>query len=61
VTKSEQLPLSEKEMELVRQIAKRDGVTEDEAATQLVQKEIARRVRKRTGKGPARVYSIKRR
>ena len=61
MTKSEQLPLSEKEMELVRQIAKRDGVTEDEAATQLVQKEIARRVRKRTGKGPARVYSIKRR
>lgn len=61
VTKSEQLPLSEKEMELVRQIAKRDGVSEDEAATQLVQKEIARRVRKRTGKGPARVYSIRRR
>jgi hypothetical protein len=61
VTKSEQLPLSEKEMELVRQIAKRDGVTEDEAATQLVQKEIARRVRKRTGKGPAKIYAMRRR
>jgi len=60
VTKSEQLPLSEKEMELVQQIAKRDGVTEDEAATQLVQKEIARRVRKRTGRGPGRIYPIRR-
>ncbi|HZR03667.1 MAG TPA: hypothetical protein VFA81_10900 [Burkholderiales bacterium] len=60
MTKSEQLPLSEKEMELVQQIAKRDGVTEDEAATQLVQKEIARRVRKRTGRGPGRIYPIRR-
>lgn len=39
----------------MRQIAKREGITEDEAATQLVQKEIARRVRKRTGRGPGRV------
>lgn len=53
--------MSDKEIELVKQIAKREGITEDEAATQLVQKEIARRVRKRTGKTPARVYSIKRR
>lgn len=55
------LDLSDKEIELVRQIAKREGISEDEAATQLVQKEIARRVRKRTGKGPAKVYGIKRR
>lgn len=54
----EPLDLSDKEMDLVRQIAKREGITEDEAATKLVQKEIARRVRKRTGRGPARVVQI---
>lgn len=54
------LDLSDKEIELVRQIAKREGISEDEAATQLVQKEIARRVRKRTGKNPAKVYRLKR-
>lgn len=53
------LDLSDKEIELVRQIAKREGISEDEAATQLVQKEIARRVRKRTGKGPGKVYTYR--
>jgi hypothetical protein len=53
------LDLSDKEIELVRQIARREGITEDEAATQLVQKEIARRVKKRTGKNPAKVYRLK--
>lgn len=55
------LDLSDREIDLVRQIAKREGITEDEAATQLVQKEIARRVRKKTGKGPAKVYGIRKR
>lgn len=59
--KKEPLDLSDKEIELVRQIARREGITDDEAATQLVQKEIARRVRKKTGRGPARVYNYKRR
>jgi hypothetical protein len=57
----EPLDLSDKEIDLVRQIAKREGITEDEAATQLVQKEIARRVRRKTGKGPARVYGFRKR
>ena len=54
------LDLSDKEIELVRQIARREGISEDEAATQLVQKEIARRVKKRTGKNPAKVYRMRR-
>lgn len=53
--------LSEQEMELVRRVAKRDGITVDEAATNLGKAALARRTRKRTGKAPARVYSIKRR
>lgn len=54
------LPLSEAEMKVVKAIAKRDGITEDEAATQLVQLALARRVKRRTGKTPAKVYSIRR-
>lgn len=59
--KKEPLDLSDKEIEVVRRIARREGISEDEAATKLVQKEIARRVRKRTGRGPARVYGFKKR
>lgn len=46
-------------MEQVRRIAKRDGVSVEEAATKLVQSALARRVRRRTGKGPAKVYGLK--
>ena len=52
--------LSRTEREVLSRIAKRDGITEDEAATNLVKAALARMVRKRTGKGPARVYQIKR-
>jgi hypothetical protein len=55
------LILSKKEAELAAEIAKREGITVEEAATKLMQAAIARRVRKRTGKGPAKVYGLKRR
>lgn len=48
------------ELELIERVAQRDGISNDEAATNLGKAALARRVRKRTGKGPARVYSIKR-
>ena len=51
--------LSKTEREVLSRIAKRDGITEDEAATNLVKAALARMVRQKTGKGPARVYSIK--
>ena len=51
---------SAKELELVRRVAQRDGISEDQAATNLAKAALARRVRKRTGKGPAKVYSIRR-
>ena len=53
--------LSKVEREIVKRIAERDGTTEDEAASKLVSAALARRVKKKTGKTPARVYSIKRR
>lgn len=60
MTKNEQLPLTEKEHELVRRIAEKNGITEDEAASQLISKEIARRVKKRTGRGPGKVFTYRR-
>ena len=53
------LPLSDKEMEMVKKIAAQEGRDQEEIATELVQQALARRVRKRTGKGPAKVYSIR--
>jgi hypothetical protein len=53
------LPLTKAEHEVVKRIAQRDGISEDEAATLLVKGALERRVRKRTGKGPARVFKIR--
>lgn len=49
-----------KELELIERVAKRDGISVDQAATNLGKAGLARRVRKRTGKGPAKVYGIRR-
>lgn len=60
---SEQEPnhanLTRSERELVQKIADRDGVTLDEAASRLGKQAIARIVKRRTGKTPAKVYSLK--
>jgi hypothetical protein len=55
------LGLTEQEYRLVEKLAKKRGVSVDEMSSALVSAAIGRRVRKRTGKGPARVYAIKRR
>lgn len=52
--------LTKQEMELVKQIAQRDGITEDEAASRLFSAALARRVKKRTGKAPAKSFERKR-
>ena len=52
------LPLSKAEMEIVKKIAARDGVSEEVAASRLVSEALARRVKKRSGKVPARVYGM---
>jgi hypothetical protein len=61
VPRDEPLSLSNAELEQVRKIARREGISVEEAASKLVQSALARRVRRRTGKAPARVYSIKKR
>jgi hypothetical protein len=52
--------LTRQEREMVKRLAERDGISEDEAASRLVSRCIARRVKKKTGKTPAKVYSIRR-
>ena len=57
----EKVSLTKKEAELAEEIAKRFGLTVEEATTLVVKACIARRMKKRTGKSPARIYSIKKR
>lgn len=57
----ESVAITAKDLDLIQRVAKRDGISEDEAATNLAKAGLARRVRKRTGKGPARVYGFKKR
>lgn len=52
------LVLSKAEAELADQIATRKGISQGEAATLVMKASIERRVRKRTGKGPARVVQF---
>lgn len=54
------IPLSGKELELVKAYAAMHGMTVDEAASVLVSQAIARRIKRNTGKTPARVYPIRR-
>lgn len=56
--KSHDLVLSKEEAKLVKQTAQRFGVSEEEAATLVVKASIARRMRKRTGKAPGKVYTM---
>lgn len=56
----ETLVLSKKEADLARKIAESRGITIEEAAELVVKKSIEHRIRMRTGKGPAKVYGIKR-
>lgn len=57
--KQESVALSARERELTQRVADLYGLTLEQAASALVQAALARRVRKRTGKAPARVYSVK--
>lgn len=52
--------MSDEERALVGAVAKLYGITEEEAHDCLAKTSLARRVRKRTGRAPAKVYSIHR-
>lgn len=55
----EKTNLSDREMDLVRQVAELRGITVEEAADQLRREGLEQRFRKKTGRAPARVYDIR--
>jgi predicted kinase len=57
---AEQTALSERERQAIEQIAQQRGVTFEEAVEQMAKEGLAQRVRKKTGRGPAKVYQIPR-
>ena len=57
----EQTALNEKDRRLVQQVADQRGVTFEEAAEMLAKEGLASRVRRKTGRAPAKVFDITRR
>lgn len=51
--------MTQAEVELVGRVAKLYGITLEEAHTNLAKAGLARRVKRRTGSSPAKVYSLK--
>lgn len=58
---TEQTALAEREREAVQAVAEQRGITFEEAAEQMAKEGLASRVRRKTGKAPARVYEMPRR
>ncbi|WP_431509771.1 hypothetical protein [Variovorax sp. DAIF25] len=58
---SEETPvvLSDRDMELVQEVARQRGISIEEAANQLIHEAIEGRFRQNTGRGQARLYSIR--
>lgn len=57
----EQTALSEKERAAVQQVADQRGITFEEAVEQMAKEGLASRVRRKTGRLPAKVYDMSRR
>ena len=54
--RDEDVALSDAEAEMLKMVAARKGISTEEAATSLVSSAIARRIKKKTGKTPAKVF-----
>lgn len=58
---TEHTALSERERQAVQQVADQRGITFDEAIEQMAKEGLAARVRRKTGRAPAKVYDLPRR
>ncbi len=58
--KEQEVALTDRELNVVEQVARERGITTDEASTQLAQEALAQRFRRHLGRAPATVYPIKR-
>ena len=57
---AEQTAVSEKERQAIEAVAQQRGITFEEAVEQMAKEGLASRVRRKTGKAPARVYELRR-
>jgi predicted kinase len=57
---TEPTSLSERERQAVEQVAQQRGITFEEAVEQMAKEGLAARVRRKTGRAPARVYELPR-
>ena len=57
---TEQTALSERERMALEQVAQQRGITFEEAVEQMAKEGLESRVRRKTGRAPARVYDFKR-
>lgn len=57
---TEHTSLSERERQLVEQVAQQRGITFEEAVEQMAKEGLASRVRRKTGRAPAKIYDITR-
>lgn len=55
---TEQTALSERERNALQQVADQRGIGLEEAAEQLAKEGLAARVRRKTGRAPAKVYDM---
>ena len=53
--------MSERERAAVQQVAEQRGITFEDAVEQMAKEGLASRVRRKTGRAPARVYDMPRR
>lgn len=56
---TEQTALSERERQAIEQVAQQRGIAFEEAVEQMAKEGLASRVRRKTGKAPARVYELR--
>lgn len=57
---NEQTALSDREREAVQRVADQRGVTFEEAVEAMAKEGLAARVRRKTGRAPAKVYELRR-
>jgi hypothetical protein len=56
---NEQTALSDREREALQRVADQRGISIEEAAEQMAKEGLASRVRRKTGRAPARVYELR--
>jgi hypothetical protein len=58
---AEHTALSDRERQAIEQVAQQRGISFEEAIEQMAKEGLASRVRRKTGRAPAKVYEIPRR